>query len=80
MHQFRANKKKTRYFLLSVYTREQIDINLTYPLKLIPAQAWHVDRTPPTPKSDQTLPSKVLYHGDVEAHREDSHVPIAKAF
>ncbi len=54
---------------------------LAYLLKLISAQAWHVDRTLPTLKSDQnTLSSKVFNLRDVEAHWEDGYIPAAKAF
>ncbi len=54
---------------------------MVYLLKLISAQTWHVDRTLSTLKSDQdALSTEVVNLRDVEAHREDSHVPFTKAF
>ncbi len=49
--------------------REQTANKVTYLLKLISAQVRQVDRTLPALKSDQnTLPPKVFYQGEVEAH------------
>ncbi len=78
---FEPIRKKRTCFLSSSYIREQTANNVTYLLKLISPQAWHVDRTLPNLESDQNaLPTEVLNQGDVEAHRKDSHVPIAKNF
>ncbi len=45
--------------------------------QLISAQTWHVNGALPTLKCNQnTLPSKLLYQGDIEAYRKDSDVPF----
>ncbi len=67
--------------LNTYYPRVQTADNSTYLLQLIPAQIWHVNGALTNQKCDQdTLRSKLLSRGNVEAYREDSHVPIAKDF
>ncbi len=67
--------------LHTCYPREQASKNLTYLFQLIPTQTWHVNGALSTLKCNQnTLPSKMLYQGDIESYRKDSDVPFAKAF